>query len=410
MAAGALTAMLAGAVPAAAQTSGISRAAAPQPTRVQFSLDAGHDRFASTPLAGTPPSNAAVRLRAEASHALGSRRASMVFWAGVTTDQGTGGQAAGSHAEAVRIDGGLQLGRRMRLEFSESGSRAPLDLFTAFGSVDATASRPMVRSSSELATGETLSRATAVRLTRSVSAQTSFALSAGESASQDSSVNSQKVRATTLAARVTRRSGPFSSWHAGYGLGDSVSSSKLAPRSARTVRHDLDAGVDYSRPLSFWEHTTVSFGTGSTLLTTDDGVRFRVNLSAALERQISSAWRARAELSRPVQVVAGFAEPLLSNAVRLSMAGRVNRRLTITATGGYARGTTGVARNAPGFSSVAAAVRATRTISPEWALEAEWNTARYRFESTAALPTSIPGRFARQGTRFRLVWSPAVVR
>jgi hypothetical protein len=391
-----------------AQAPDTTRRTAAAPTQVQLSADSGYDAIASTSTDGkSAPSNAAVRLRAEMTHGRASRRGSIRVWAGATADRGVRGMTGGTLAEAVRVDAVVQLSRRSRIEFVESASRSPLDLFTVFGSVDPSSSRSVVRSSSELARGRVLVHDSRLSLTRTAGPRTSIALSAEEGGS--STEGNRGTRTRSLEVVVSRKAGPSLAWHAGYGLAEAASADVALKRS-RTVRHDIDAGLDYSRPLPFWQHTTATFDSGSALLSTDRGLRFRLNLTAGLERRLSTGWTARAEFNRPIQFVPGFAEPFLSDALRLSLAGRPMKRLRVTASAGYARGTVGFGNRLTGFTSSAGSVRVAREIDPEWRIEAEWNDARYRFGATPLRPASIPERFTRQGMRLRLVWSPAFAR
>ena len=406
---GVLVTALGAAVPAAAQSDAGGRRAAPQPTRLQMSMDSGFETIGSTGVLAGPPdtANAAIRLRSEISHDRTSRRASLRMWAGVTADQGLRGTFHGALSEAMRVDAGVQMSRRMRFDLSESVSWAPLDLFTVFGSVSPSASRPVIGSSSELDGGRTLTHDFRGGLTRTIGTRLSMSLTGGTGTSQTYGGGSYASR--SLGARVTRQSGRFTSWHAGYRAVAADFVSRPAERG-RSVRHDLDGGFTYARPLSFWRHTSASFDTGSTLLTTDEGLRFRLNLTAAVERQMTAHWSTRVDYSRPIEFVAGFVEPLLSDAVRLSLTGKIDRRLTVTVTGGYASGTAGVTTTASPFRSAAGSVVLARQIHPEWRVEAEWSAARYGFATASALPASIPERFTRQNTRVRLVWTPAVMR
>src|SRR5438309_1854865 len=95
---------------------------------------------------------------------------------------------------------------------------------------------------------------------------------------------------------------------------------------SRRTHFDFDARVNAARPLSFSRHTQIGFGTGTSVLTNATGRRLRLALSSSLARDWSRAWSARLEYNRPIEYLAGFAQPFLSDAVTVGANGRLGRR------------------------------------------------------------------------------------
>jgi hypothetical protein len=389
----------AGAQEAAASASG-SRAASAAPLGIRLSMDSVYD--AVGPHAGAGAAEGGAQLRAEIVHQRSSRRATLRLWGGVTATQGWAGVVTGSTSEAVDVSSTVTLTRRMRLELGGRVSYTPLDLFPAFGATDGTTPGRPVISGSEVPGQRTMAQDARVTLVRALGSRSSATFVVTQSTSQR-----EGDRSGTLAAggRISRRIGPFVAWHGGYGY--TTGAFLIGASSIGHQRHDLDIGIDYARPLPFWEHTTFSVSTGTALLVDPISRHLRVNTAAAMEHRVSQSWSGRLDYSRPIQFVAGFTKPFLSDAVRIAATGRLSARATVTAIAGIATGTVGANAGAARFASRAASLRVARRVSAFWEAEAEFHDARYRMDG--ATP-GIPSRFTRRGVRAGLVWAPRLTR
>ena len=130
----------------------------------------------------------------------------------------------------------------------------------------------------------------------------------------------------------------------------------------------------------------------------------RMNVAARLEHRFTSRWNAGADYSRPIEYVAGLVQPLLSDALRLTAAGMLPRRIELSATGGLASGTVGLT-NTERYKSYTAVVRIARALAPAVQLAIDVHAAAYEFND--AIPGAIlPATFARRGIRAGVVWAP----
>jgi hypothetical protein len=340
------------------------------------------------------------RLHADLSTGRTSRRSSVTLWSGLTAQQPWFGASPTSMAGALSVDGRVTLSRRNSLTWSERVVSAPTDVFAVVGAgTPAARSRSVVNGSELPDTRRTTSATGLIALTRILDDRSQASLTATQSIAD---MGRDRVASAGVSASVLRHLGEHVGWHLGYGFVQSTTTTAGATLDEQ--RHDVDAGFDYARPLSFWRHTTLSVATGSSLLSGADGNHFRLNLTAELSHQLSARWSAAAHYSRPIAYVPGFAHALVSDALRIGIKGTLPHGLSIVASAGAAVGaeeTVGGAR----FSSYTGAVRLGRRLSSGWSVEGEYHDASYRF--AGGQPTGgIPPAFARRGFRAGLVWAP----
>ena len=362
-----------------------------------ISTDSGYDTAES----GSGDARAARRdspgrLHAEWFRLASTRRSVVRFWTGVTAGVPDSDR---THAEAFAFAASTVLSRRTHFDFDARVNAAPVDLFSALGSAGPSAT-PVTTTSSSFTEGRMITYDARAVLSRALGARTSMNI---ELSHTGSSTERRGVRNERIGGLVRRRIGPFSTIRAGYAFDVAVAASSGAQAIDR--RHDVDLGVDYARPLSFSRHTQIGFGTGTSVLTNAMGRRLRLALSSSLARDWSRAWSARLEYNRPIEYLAGFAQPFLSDAVTVGANGRLGRRTTLTLASGFSRGGVGFGATRPQFSSRSTSGRLTVPMGRAWAVEFEAHDARYQLGAAVPLPSFIPERFVRRGARLGFVWS-----
>jgi hypothetical protein len=367
------------------------------PPAVRLALESAFETAAAS---GPSVPVGATRLHADLSQQRASPRSSVGLWSGLTAEQSWLQANPVSLAGALNVDGTVTLSRRTRLTFSEQVSSGPTDVFASLGSGAPAATSRAVLNGSELpGASRTTAESGRVELSRRLDARSRFSLAAAQSVSI---MDRDGVASTGVSAGFFRQHGSYTGWHLGYGFVSSTSRTGGSTRDDQ--RHDLDIGVDYARPLSFSRHTAISVTTGSTVLTGIDGQHFRLNAAVALSHQLSQRLALTADYSRPIEYVAGFTRPLISDAVRAGFAGMLPHRISLHASAGGAWGSEGSAGGAR-FASYTGTVRLARRLSPVLALEGEYHDAWYRFGSNPQA-VGIPPVFARRGFRTGVVWAP----
>jgi hypothetical protein len=187
--------------------------------------------------------------------------------------------------------------------------------------------------------------------------------------------------------------------------------------------HDLDAGIDYSRPLSRTRRTTAGFSVGptsanvpvpaSTTVTvpvpeSDSGRRqYWLGADAFVNHQMGRSWNARGTVRRSVVYVEGLPHPVFTNALAAVTEGFLNRRTDLMATAAYTQGVSAGAGTPGTFATYTGDVRMRFATSKRLAAYVEYVYYFYNFGQTLLLPPSVPPRFSRNGARIGLtLWVP----
>jgi len=210
----------------------------------------------------------------------------------------------------------------------------------------------------------------------------------------------------SLSRKITR----FASLRTGYTyrVGDTGATGATEPLR----QHDVNLGIDYSRPVSASGRTTVSFGSGSSVTPLDDGLAYRLTGDAALMRLIGRTWNARVGVNRSVQLLEGFAEPVLANIVNLGLGGTLHRRVSVLSFASMSTGTVGLtAVEGNGYTNWSAGGGLSVMVGRGVFLEAQYFIAGDEFEDGVALPPGLSHeRRQRQGLRAGFTWRGPLVR
>ena len=210
-------------------------------------------------------------------------------------------------------------------------------------------------------------------------------------------------------ARLSRRMTRFASLRTGYTYrtGNTGFAGTLQPLR----EHDLDLGVDYSRPVTASGRTTLSFGSGSSLTPQDEGLAYRLTGDASVTRLIGRTWNARVGVNRSVQLLEGFAEPVLANIVNLALGGTLHRRVSLLSWGSMSAGTVGLtSTEGNGYANWSAGGGLSVRVGQRGSFEAQYFIAGDEFENGVVLPPGLSHeRRQRQGLRAGFSWRGPLV-
>ena len=206
--------------------------------------------------------------------------------------------------------------------------------------------------------------------------------------------------------RLTRQFTRHAALRAGYGYQFGGGRPLVTGIPARA--HDIDLGIDYGRALSFSKRTSISFGTGSAIVTEQLRTVYRVTGAVSLTRAIGRTGSAGLTYRRGVRILEGFGTPVMFDAVNAGFSGSLARRLTLVASAGVSSGTTG-ATSSGGFGTLTGTAALRATLSRRTAFEVQYFCFRQRADEAVGLPPGFGGTMNRQGVRVGVTWGASLL-
>jgi hypothetical protein len=123
------------------------------------------------------------------------------------------------------------------------------------------------------------------------------------------------------------------SFHGGYGYqfgGDAATPSSRM--------HNIDVGLGYGGSITASGRTLLALSSGSVVVESITGPVFNLAADASLTRLLGRTGSARLGYRRGAQLLEGFSQPVMFDAITTALGGSLWRRVSATATGGYSRG------------------------------------------------------------------------
>ena len=193
----------------------------------------------------------------------------------------------------------------------------------------------------------------------------------------------------------------------GYAYG--IATTGSGPEARPIRNNDLDLGLNYGKTFAPSVRTSVSFTTGSTIVSAGDGQHFRVTGSGRLMRRLSPTWTAMLSYDRGLQVPDGATPPFFSDTVSGTLGGYLGRRVNVRLQPSYSHGVVGLGADVNPYNAYTSTSRLEFALGRRVALYAEHFFYRYRFASAAGLPAQLMPSVDRQGARMGLtLWAPIV--
>jgi hypothetical protein len=183
-----------------------------------------------------------------------------------------------------------------------------------------------------------------------------------------------------------------------------------SPVSPTVPFRSIEVGLDFDHALSLTRRTTLAFTAGTTAVGNATGApEYRLVADVRLNREIGRTWRATASFHRGISLIAGYGQPLFSNAVQAGLGGSLNRRVTLWTIGGFAVGELTGVTTENGTRDYSASARVQYALTRTLALSGEYNYYEYRFDRPGDLPVGLGQHLARHSMQIGLVvWLPLV--
>jgi hypothetical protein len=232
---------------------------------------------------------------------------------------------------------------------------------------------------------------------------------------EESRVRDYTSHSASVGIAHERRLSAHSALNLGYGI---RATDRNSPAGQPRVLHTINAGVSYSRALSFSRRTSVSFGTGSIiarrepLAGSDGSSRMLAHLTgnAHLVHELGRTWSAQLSYQRGMVFREDFADQFyFMDRVSASIGGLVSRRLSVAAGGMYGTST----RDRPGASRyyrMAAMGQATYGLTSYLGLFARYIYYELDYGDVGGLDSRLPRKLNRQGVRVGLTTSIPLLR
>lgn len=191
--------------------------------------------------------------------------------------------------------------------------------------------------------------------------------------------------------------------HAGY-LREQADFRREAPSA---VNETIDVGVDYGSTLAFSRRTTLAFSASTGAVRYQRLTRYRVNGNATLARAIRRTWSSELRYRRDTEFMAGFLEPVFSDAVAIGAGGLLATRVKLQSAVGYYRGVLAFS-DATRFSTYSGSSRLELALSRRVGLYGQYAYYRYELPVNASGLSFLP-RFSRQTVTAGLtLWVPII--
>lgn len=174
---------------------------------------------------------------------------------------------------------------------------------------------------------------------------------------------------------------------------------------------NIDAGVDFSRSLSFSRRTTFSFGTGMGAVKDPNTTYYRLVGNARLNHEIGRTWNAGVAYDRNLGFLQAFSQPFFVDSITAGVSGMVHRRLQWRSNLYWSLGDVGFGDTAGGFDSFGATSGITLGLSRRLGVGVDYSYYQYSFDAASLLPTGLAHDLNRHGLHAYLsVWVPLLSR
>lgn len=187
----------------------------------------------------------------------------------------------------------------------------------------------------------------------------------------------------------------------------------------RPTEHDLDFGLEYTRPLSATRRATVAFTLGPRLLnmpiltassltaSSRSAAHYSTVGDASFSYGMTRTWNAVASYRRGVMFLAGLTEPTFIDGVTAMTSGFLNRRTALSFSGAYSKGDLGFAQAPSPLTTYSGSARLQVGLTRVWAVFGEYLLYFYNFSPDVQLLPGVPHSLRRNGVRAGLtLWIP----
>ena len=178
------------------------------------------------------------------------------------------------------------------------------------------------------------------------------------------------------------------------------------------TEHDVEIGLEYSRPLSRTRATGVGFSVGPqrvsrALIGQESGDTYGTAADFWLKHQFGRSWSVQSGYHRGMTFTEVLQSPTYTNGITTGVGGFLNRRTGLQISGAYSTGELALAGAPSPFATYTSNVRLEVAANRVLATYAEYFYYFYHFDPSIQLPVGVPHDLTRNGVRAGLtLWVP----
>jgi len=212
------------------------------------------------------------------------------------------------------------------------------------------------------------------------------------------------TRNTRLTIRYGYRAGQFEIGSDAIGL----------QTNSAAAEHQVGFGLEHARPLSATRRMVMAFSLGSSAVSIrdqDPGTLYRLSGDVSIAWPFTATWQARGTFRRGLEYVAELSSPVFADGFTADVIGVVTSRLEVLAQGRYSSGRSVLFSDPTTLETYGADLQARYALRRGVALYAEYLHYFYDFAADARLSAQVPRRLESNGVRVGVtLWVPALRR
>jgi hypothetical protein len=292
----------------------------------------------------------------------------------------------------------VNVSTKLRVRGSVYGSYSPQFEFTIFPTANAELSGVAPRLDYSLAVRDVINYQAGLGATYRASNRSALDLMYGVG-QMNFAGTEYRLSSRSYAGQYSRNLTQHATFVLGYGEQEGEYRVLSSPRRKLIRNRMLDAGVNYSRPLSFSRRTTLTFGSGSAMLDSEEETFYTLIGNASLGHQIGRTVKLNLAYTRGLSLIGGFTEPLFADSVVASVEGSASRRVHLKTAADYSNGSVGFGSRGSPYTSYRGFASAGFALNRELSLFGNYFYYHYVFGERVSLLGGIPRRLDRHGVR-----------
>lgn len=247
-----------------------------------------------------------------------------------------------------------------------------------------------------------------VSLSRQLGSRSSLSVSYNLQRTDFSTAADPSMRSWSAGAHYGYKLGRYMGLRLGYGRRRAQYMRIGGPANAGI--NDIDAGVDYARPLALSRRTSISFSTGSSLTSNDATRSIALTGSAHLDHSIGRTGHLTLAYDRGAHLMQGFTRPVFADSISAGASVRLAPRFSLQASVSGANGNVGASSAQNSYRNYTGSARFTTNVTRRAGVYAEYLYYRHHLGAMVDVVGTPSGAHGRQTGRVGFTLLVPVIR